>query len=232
MIHVCYEDFSAGTHDGTGLHGRAEHGARGATIYLLPGLTAGERRTVLRRLRQEASRGLGPPLPRSQLAVALGLDRVRTAARMAKAIVRLHPAVTLLPGVLVVALLALFVAASAEGARVGLAKARVGLTDAVSALSGKDPRTATVQLQSAQITQVTQVTVVVGVHARQAAAQHANGNALSRVALQSDASCICPQTLAGLIPRQRVGQPVLRPGPLPAALPYLAFQPGPRDLAR
>ena len=229
MIRICYEDFSAGTHDGNGLHGRSERGARGATIHLLPGLTAGERRAVLRRLRQEASRGLGPPLPRPQLAVALGFDRVRMAARMAKAVVRLHPAVTLLPGVFVVALLALFVAASAEGARVGLAKERVGLADAVAARSGQDPQTGTGQLQSAQISGVT---VVFGVHAKQAPVQHHHGKELARVALQSDASYIYPQAVAALIPQQRVGQPTLRPAPLSAAPPYITIPPGPRDLAR
>ncbi|HEY0934774.1 MAG TPA: hypothetical protein VGD91_13655 [Trebonia sp.] len=79
----------------------------------MPGLTAGQRRAVLRRLRQEASRGFGPALPRPQLAVALGADRVRAAVRTAGAVVRLHPAVTLIPGALAVVSLALLVLASA-----------------------------------------------------------------------------------------------------------------------
>ena len=206
VIRICNEDFSAGTHGGTGLHGRTERGARGVTVYLLPGLTTGERRAALRRLRQEASRGLGPPLPRSHLAVALGLDRVRTAARIAKAIVRLHPAVTVLPGVLVVALLALFVAASAEGARADLAKTQVGLADSVPARSGTDPQTGIVLPQLARITEIT---VVVGVHAR------TNGEGM----------------LSGLVPRQRTGQSAFRPAALGAAPPYTAPLPGPRDLA-
>ncbi len=212
VIRICNEDFSAGTHDGTGLHGRTERGARGVTIYLLPGLTTGERRAALRRLRQEASRGLGPPLPRSHLAVALGLDRVRTAARIAKAIVRLHPAVTLLPGVLVVALLALFVAASAEGARAGLAKTGAGLADSAPARGGTDPQNGTVLPQLARMTEIT---VVVGVHAR------TNGEGM----------------LSGLVPRQRAGQPeragqpAFRPAALGAAPPFITQLPGPRDLA-
>ena len=163
MIRICNKDFSAGTHEGAGLHGRTERSARGVTIYLLPGLNARERRAVLRRLRQEASRGLGPPLPLRQFALALGFDRIRTAARNARAIVRLHPAVTLLPSVCAVALLALFVAASAEGASDSLARARVGLADTVSARSGEDPQAGILRPQSAQITGVA---VVVGVHAR------------------------------------------------------------------
>ena len=93
----------------TWLHGRTEGTARGATVYLVPGLARGQRRAVIRRLRQEASRGFGPALPFPQLAVALGLDRLRTAARLAGAIVRLHPTAALLPGGLVAALMALFV---------------------------------------------------------------------------------------------------------------------------
>jgi hypothetical protein len=131
VICIRYKDFSAGTHDVTGLHGRAERGPRGVTVYLIPGLTAGQRRAVIRRLRQEASRYVGPALPLPQLAVALGLDRVRSAARITGAIVRLHPAVTLLPGVLVAALMSLFVIAAADGP--GLATGqRAGLTDAVA----------------------------------------------------------------------------------------------------
>jgi len=135
VICIRYEDFSAGTHDVTGLHGRAERGPRGVTVYLIPGLTAGQRRAVFRRLRQEASRYVGPALPLPQLAVALGLDRVRSAARIAGAIVRLHPAVTLLPGAVVAALMSLFVIASAG--RPGLAAGqRAGLADAVAAGPG------------------------------------------------------------------------------------------------
>jgi hypothetical protein len=115
VIRIRYKDISAGTHDCTGLHGRADSAARGVTVYLVPGLTAGERRAVFRRLRQEADRGFGPPLPQSGLAVARCLDRVGTAARVAAAVVRLHPAVTLLPGVCVAAGMAFFVVAAAGG---------------------------------------------------------------------------------------------------------------------
>ncbi len=98
----------------TGLYGRAERGPRGVTVYLVPGLTTCQRRAVIRRLRQEASRYLGPALPLPQLAVALGLDRVRSAASTAGAIVRLHPAAALLPSALVAALMTVFVVASAD----------------------------------------------------------------------------------------------------------------------
>jgi len=91
------------------LHGRTEGAARGAVIYLLPGLAGGQRRAVIRRLRQEASRGFGPPLPLPLLALALGLDRLRTAAGLAGAIVRLHPTVALLPSGLAAAVMTLFV---------------------------------------------------------------------------------------------------------------------------
>jgi hypothetical protein len=48
-----------------------ERGPQGVTVYLVPGLTTWQRRAVIRRLRQEASRGFGPPLPLPQLALAL-----------------------------------------------------------------------------------------------------------------------------------------------------------------
>lgn len=115
MIRIRYRDFSAGKHDVTGLHGVARRGPRGVTVYLLPGLTAGERRAVLRRLRQEAGRGFGAPLPLPALAFALCADRLRTTAGTGAAAIRLHPAVTLLPGAFVAAVMTLFVLASAGG---------------------------------------------------------------------------------------------------------------------
>jgi hypothetical protein len=106
MIRIRYRDLSPG------LHGKAEHCGRGVTIYLLPGLTGGQRKAALRRLRQEASRGCGPALPVPQLAVALVWDRVRVAFRNAAAIVRLHPAATLLHAAAASALMTVFVLAS------------------------------------------------------------------------------------------------------------------------
>ncbi len=97
----------------TGLQGIAEPFPKGVTIYLLPGLTGRQRRAVIRRLRQEASRGFGPQLPLPQLVVALVLDRVRGAFTLAAAAVRWHPGVTLLPTAFVAAVMALFVLASA-----------------------------------------------------------------------------------------------------------------------
>jgi hypothetical protein len=135
VICIRYKDFSAGTHDATALHGRAERGPHGVTVYLVPGLTACQRRAVIRRLRQEASRYVGPALPLPQLTVALGLDRVRSAARITGAIVRLHPAVTLLPSALVAVLMTLFVIASADGP--GLSQGRRAvLADAAAAGPG------------------------------------------------------------------------------------------------
>ena len=97
----------------TGLHGIAERLPRGVTIYLLPGLTSRQRRAVIRRLRQEASRGCGPELPLAQLLIALFLDRVLGAFRLAAGAVRLHPGTTLLPAAFVAAVMTVFVLASA-----------------------------------------------------------------------------------------------------------------------
>jgi hypothetical protein len=105
MIRVRYKDLSPG------LHGKAERSGRGTTVYLLPGLTVGQRKAALRRLRQEASRGFGPELRRPDLAVALAADRFRIGVRHTAAVVRLHPAGSLLPTALAAALMALFVLA-------------------------------------------------------------------------------------------------------------------------
>jgi hypothetical protein len=145
-------DFSAGTGDLAGLYGKAERCARAVTVYLLPGLTGSQRRAVIRRLRQEASRGFGPPLPQAQLAIALGLDRVRTAARTMTAFVRLHPAVTLLPSAFVVAMVTLFV--MVPGGRPGITSGtRGGLAD-VATVSGSTARTVDVERTRARLARV------------------------------------------------------------------------------
>ena len=136
-----------------GLHGRAARGPRGVTVYLLPGLTTWQRRAVIRRLRQEASRGFGPPLPLPQLALALCLDRVRTAASMAGAIIRLHPAAALVPGAFAVAVLALLVVTSADGLSAA-SRAQSGLAEA-AAVGGGTVRAVTVRPIRARVPRVT-----------------------------------------------------------------------------
>jgi hypothetical protein len=113
VIRVRRRDFVSGSHDVTGFQGIAERLPHGVTIYLLPGLTSRQRRAVIRRLRQEASRGCGPELPLAQLLIALFLDRLRGALRLAAGAVRLHPGTTLLPAAFVAAVMTLFVLASA-----------------------------------------------------------------------------------------------------------------------
>ena len=112
MIRVRRRDFVSGSHSVSGLQGIAERFPRGVTIYLLPGLTGRQRRAVIRRLRQEASRGCGPELPLPQLVIALVLDRVRGALGLAASALRLHPGTTLLPAAFVAVVMTLFVLAS------------------------------------------------------------------------------------------------------------------------
>jgi hypothetical protein len=122
VIRVRYQDISSGSHRGSGLYGTAKRCPQGVTIYLVPGLTGRQRQAVIRRLRQEASRGCGPELPLPGLLVALGADRVRMAVKLTSAAVRLHPAAMLLPTALVAAGMMLLVLASA-GVRPDLAVA-------------------------------------------------------------------------------------------------------------
>jgi hypothetical protein len=213
VIRIRYKDFSAGTHDVTGLHGRVESCAGGATVYLLPGLTAWQRTAVIRRLRQEASRGFGPALPLPQLAIALSVDRVRTTAGTIKAIVRLHPAVTLVPSAFVVAILAVFIMAC--GDRPGIASGtQGGLADA-AAVSGSVAR-----VVSARPTPGGRVLIK---HTREARSEAAP---LVRKPVRLGAWYVCPQTVTAAATRSRDGQFACR---RPA--PHTAKLPGPLDFA-
>jgi hypothetical protein len=94
MIRVRYRDSNEFS---PGLHAAAERHGRITTVYLLPGLTKPERRSALRRLRLSARMGHGPRLPSGPLALALFADRIRTGIGRAGAVLRLHPAGSTLP---------------------------------------------------------------------------------------------------------------------------------------
>ncbi len=80
-----------------GLHAEAEQHGRRTTVYLLSGLTAAQRRSALRRLRLTARMGHCPRLPAGQLAFALLMDRIRTGIGRTGAVLRLHPAGSTVP---------------------------------------------------------------------------------------------------------------------------------------
>jgi len=109
VITIRYQELSAGA------HGKAACAGRSTTIYLLPGLTGTQRRAALRRLRQEARMRCGPRLPLPQLAAALVVDRIWLSSRQVVAVVRLHPAGSLLPAFLVAATVGLFLLAAVPG---------------------------------------------------------------------------------------------------------------------
>jgi hypothetical protein len=230
VICIRYKDFSAGTHDVTGLHGRAEWGRRGVTVYLVPGLTTCQRRAVIRRLRQEASRYVGPALPLPQLAVALGLDRIRSAARITGAIVRLHPAVTLLPGVLVAALMSVFVIASADGpAR--MPGQRAGLADAVAAGPGV-PQAVAVAVVHPPAAVDGRAGLDAGHQALGLLDQPGSRRAGRAVLLyrRPGARCACSLVLVGPVPAPCPGQ-LARGRSASRPAPYTAHLPDPRAFA-
>src|SRR5580704_17102855 len=101
-----------------GLHAAAERHGRNTTVYLLPGLSAAQRRSALRRLKISARRGYDPRLPAPQLAVALLADRIRTAAGRAGAVFRSHPAASTVPVMVVSAGAIAFLALSGVSIRV------------------------------------------------------------------------------------------------------------------
>jgi hypothetical protein len=94
MIRVRYRDANELS---PGLHAAAERHGRTTTVYLLSGLTKPQRRSALRRLRLSARMGHCPGLPAGRLALALFADRIRTGIGQAGAVLRLHPAGSTLP---------------------------------------------------------------------------------------------------------------------------------------
>jgi hypothetical protein len=117
------------------LYGTAKRCPQGVTIYLVPGLTARQRRAVIRRLRQEASRGCGPELPLPGLLVALAADRVRATVMLTAAAVRLHPATTLLPtGFVAIGMMMLVLTSAGVGPEPAAAAGRAGTSHAGSAV--------------------------------------------------------------------------------------------------
>jgi hypothetical protein len=94
MIRVRYRDPNELS---PGLHAAAERHGRSTTVYLLSGLTKPQRRSALRRLRLSARMGHCPGLPAGRLALALFADRIRTGIGRAGAVLRLHPAGSTLP---------------------------------------------------------------------------------------------------------------------------------------
>jgi hypothetical protein len=101
-----------------GLNGQAERVGRTTVVYLLPGLTAAQRAAALRRLRQHGRMGISPPLPAAQLLLALLGLRIRTAFGQVGAIVRVHPAGSALPVMVLSGALAAFLVLPAVHIRV------------------------------------------------------------------------------------------------------------------
>jgi hypothetical protein len=101
-----------------GLNGQAERVGRTTVVYLLPGLTSAQRAAALRRLRQHGRMGISPPLPAGQLLSALLALRIRTAFGQVGAIVRIHPAGSTLPVMVVSGAVAAFMVLSAVSIRV------------------------------------------------------------------------------------------------------------------
>jgi hypothetical protein len=101
-----------------GLHAAAVTQGRTTIVFLLPGLTAAERRAALRRLRLSARMGYCPPLPPAQLALALVADRIRTTVGQLGTLVRSHPAGSTVPVMVISAGAIAFLALSAVSIQV------------------------------------------------------------------------------------------------------------------
>jgi hypothetical protein len=96
MVKIRYTELPAG------LHVSARTQGRRTVIYLLPGLTAAQRRAAFIRVRSSSRMGYGPRLPAVGTAVAIGADRVRTTVGNGVAAMRGHPVLLLPPLILLV----------------------------------------------------------------------------------------------------------------------------------
>ena len=97
MIKIRYSDLPGG------LHVRVDVQGRHTILYLLPGLTAAQRKAAIRRASNAARVGHGPGLPALGVARALAADRIRTTVRNGLAAMRMHPAIFFPPLVIIVA---------------------------------------------------------------------------------------------------------------------------------
>ena len=85
MVRIRYSELPVG------LHVTAVAAGRKTIVYLLPGLTAAERRSALLRVRSSARMGHGPSLPAFALMRAVAADRLRVGLRTFGAVMRRHP---------------------------------------------------------------------------------------------------------------------------------------------
>jgi hypothetical protein len=96
VIKIRYSDLPAG------LHLSAEVRGKHTVLFLLPGLTAAQRKAAVRRARSAARVGHGPALPALGLARAVAADRIATTVRNGLAAMRMHPAIFIPPMILMV----------------------------------------------------------------------------------------------------------------------------------
>ena len=95
MIKIRYSDLPGGLHLSADVRGNH------TILFLLPGLTAAQRKAAIRRARSAARVGHGPVLPALGLARAVAADRIATTVRNGSAAMRMHPAVFLPPMIMV-----------------------------------------------------------------------------------------------------------------------------------
>jgi hypothetical protein len=110
MIKIRYRDANEFS---PGLHATAERHGRIITVYLLSGLTAEERKAAFAGSGCPGVGGCGSQLAAPQLAFALLLDRIKTAAARAGSVFRSHPAGTTGPVMLISAGVIAFLVLSA-----------------------------------------------------------------------------------------------------------------------
>jgi hypothetical protein len=113
MVKIRYSDLPVG------LHVTAVAVGRQTIVYLLPGLTATERKSALLRVRSSARVGHGPSLSPFALAKALAADRLRAVTHTVGAAMRRHPVLLVPFTALVLSVTVLVVVVGTAGATPG-----------------------------------------------------------------------------------------------------------------
>lgn len=113
MVRIRYSELPVG------LHVTAVAVGRQTIVYLLPGLTAAERKSALLRVRCSARVGHGPSMPPFALAKALAADRLRGAMLTLAAAMRRHPVLLVPFAALVLSVTVLVVVLGTAGATPG-----------------------------------------------------------------------------------------------------------------
>ena len=103
MVKIRYADLP------DGMHAQVQGSGRHTVIYLVPGLSPGQRTAALRRLARASRRGHGPRLRRPAVSLAVARDAVAATLRNGATAARCHPVGSLVIAALLTAAVVCYV---------------------------------------------------------------------------------------------------------------------------